>query len=248
MTGTAPLLSMRQLSWSVGGMSIVDDVSLDVAAGEFVGVIGPNGAGKTSLFNLLTGLYKPVAGRIMLAGRDITGLAPHRRARLGLGRSFQASAIFASMTVHANVQLALQAAAGGLRSLRRTSDDRILHVLSDVGLSMLATRPAGLLSHGDKRKLEIAMLLAAAPAVLLLDEPLAGVATADIDSLTEVIADLAAGDSGRAVLMVEHDLDVLLGLSTRVAVMHQGALLAYGSTAEVMADPAVQRAYLGAAT
>jgi branched-chain amino acid transport system ATP-binding protein len=242
-----PVLSTTELTWRIGGVPIVDGVSLDLHAGEFLGVIGPNGAGKTSLFNLISGLHPATSGRVHLLDADITKLPPHKRARRGLGRTFQASSVFGALSVEDNVALAAQASAGGSMSLWRRAGgyQRAKECLDIVGLSERSAVKAGTLAHGEKRKLEIALLLAADPVVLLLDEPMAGVSTEDVAGLVEVIRRLVTGE--RSVLMVEHHMDVILGLADRLAVMHHGALLAIGTPDEVMANTAVQEAYLGEA-
>lgn len=241
-----PVLSTHELTWRIGGVPIVDAVTIELETGEFLGVIGPNGAGKTSLFNLISGLNPATSGRVELLGQDITGLAPHRRARLGLGRTFQSSSVFGSLTVRENVALAAQARSGGSGSLWRKASgyDKADECLSVVGLSARAGAKAATLAQGEKRKLEIALLLAGEPKVLLLDEPMAGVATEDIPGLIEVIRRVLSTEN-RSVLMVEHHMDVILELADRLAVMHHGALLAAGTPAEVMANSAVQEAYLG---
>ncbi|MCI4062853.1 ABC transporter ATP-binding protein [Micromonospora sp. R77] len=244
------MLATRGLTWRIGEVAIVDSVYLDLAPGEFLGVIGPNGAGKTSLFNLITGLRKPTEGRLLLDGKDITELPPHRRARLGLGRTFQSSSVFGSLTVRENVRLAVQAHRGGSMKLwRRAAADREVAAAADaaldqVGLHHRGTALAGTLAHGEKRMLEIALLLAGEPRVMLLDEPMAGVSTSDVPELVSVIKSLT-GDSGRSVLMVEHHMDVILELADRIAVMHHGALLACDTPDTVMANATVQEAYLG---
>ncbi|MDX5458927.1 ABC transporter ATP-binding protein [Micromonospora tulbaghiae] len=246
------MLATRGLTWRIGEVAIVDSVYLDLAPGEFLGVIGPNGAGKTSLFNLITGLRRPTEGTVLLDGADITALPPHRRARLGLGRTFQASSVFGSLSVRENVRLAVQAHRGGSMKLwRRAAADREVAAAADaaldrVGLHHRGTAPAGTLAHGEKRKLEIALLLAGEPRVMLLDEPMAGVSAEDVPELVSVIKSLT-GDSGRAVLMVEHHMDVILELADRIAVMHHGALLACDTPDTVMANATVQEAYLGEA-
>ncbi|GHJ51165.1 ABC transporter ATP-binding protein [Nonomuraea sp. TT08I-71] len=244
------MLATRGLTWRIGEVAIVDSVYLDLAPGEFLGVIGPNGAGKTSLFNLITGLRRPTEGRILLDGEDVTELPPHRRARLGLGRTFQASSVFGSLTVRENVRLAVQAHRGGSMKLwRRAAADREVAAAADaaldrVGLHHRGAALAGTLAHGEKRKLEIALLLAGEPRVMLLDEPMAGVSAEDVPELVSVIRSLT-GDSGRSVLMVEHHMDVILELADRIAVMHHGALLACDTPDTVMANATVQEAYLG---
>jgi branched-chain amino acid transport system ATP-binding protein len=230
------VLTLSRLSWSVGGSAILSGVDLTVGEGEFVAVIGPNGAGKTSLFNLISGLARATAGRIALDGADITVEAPHKRAQRGIGRTFQSSSVFPTMTVAEHVALA--ARVGRVRQ----SD-----ALCRVRLTERAGALAADLSHGDKRKLELAMLLASgAERLLLLDEPMAGVASGDVPELVEVIRSLHR-DEGRTVLMVEHHMEVLLGLADRVAVMHHGALLAIGTPDRIMADARVQEAYVGEA-
>ena len=245
---TVPALAVEGVCWHAGAVPIITDVTLRVAPGEFVALIGPNGAGKTSLFNVVSGLCRPTAGRVLVGGVDVTGLAPHKRARLGLGRTFQSSAVFASLSVIDNVALAVQVARGGsMRPWRRRSDRTVAmtarDILDRVSLGPRAKVPAGELAHGEKRKLEIALLLAAAPRMLLLDEPMAGVSAEDVPALAEVIRGLT-GDGG-GVLMVEHHMEVVLDLADRVAVLHHGALLGCDSPAAVMADATVQQAYLG---
>jgi branched-chain amino acid transport system ATP-binding protein len=247
---STPAITAAALRLTIGGVHIVDGIDLSVAPGEMLGVIGPNGAGKTTLFNLLSGVLRPTSGGVWLAGRDVTGLGATQRARAGLGRTFQTSSVFPGLSVLENVRLAAQANHRGALSLvrRPRPDDEATQFararLADVGLEERAGTPAGQLAHGEKRKLEIALLLAGRPDVVLLDEPMAGVATADVPGLVELIRRLHV-EQRRTVLMVEHHLDVLLGLVDRVAVLHHGRLLACDQPEAVMADPAVQRAYLG---
>jgi branched-chain amino acid transport system ATP-binding protein len=243
------VLGLECVGWSVGGATILSDVSLNVHEGEFLAFIGPNGAGKTSLFNLISGLVPATTGRVLLAGRDITGEPPHARARRGLGRTFQTSSLWPAMSVAEHVRLAAQAADGGsYRIWRRASryPDRVDDVLARTGLAHRADVPARSLTHGEKRKLELAVLLVAEPRLMLLDEPMAGVSAEEVPALTELIRTLHR-DEGRTVLMVEHHMDVLLGLADRLAVMHHGSLLALDSPEAVTADATVQQAYLGEA-
>ncbi len=229
---------------------IVDGITLAVERGEFVTIIGPNGAGKTSLFNLLSGLYHPTTGRVELLGIDITRQPPYARARAGLGRSFQASSVLLGLTVLENVRLAVQARRGGSFAFWRQAArdtgavERAREVLGWVGLDDWAALPAGLLAHGDKRKLELAILLAGEFEVLLLDEPTAGVAVEDVPGMIDVIRAVHR-DQSKTVVMVEHRMDVIVGLSDRIAVMHHGRLLALDTPDRVMADEEVQAAYLG---
>src|SRR6266566_3610129 len=211
-----PILATRNLGLDIGGAKIVADVSLEVAEGELLGIIGPNGAGKTSLFNLLSGLYRPTAGTIELAGRDVTGQPPFRRTRLGLGRTFQVSSVFPLLTVHENARLAAEAALGGtLRLWRRAATvtsalERANAALERVGLTPYAMKRAGALAHGDKRRLEIAMLLAADTPVLMLDEPMAGLSAEHVPQLVELIRGVHA-EERKTGLMVEHHMDVVTG-------------------------------------
>jgi branched-chain amino acid transport system ATP-binding protein len=247
---SAPILATRNLGLDIGGAQIVVDVSLEVRAGEFIGIIGPNGAGKTTLFNLLSGLMRPTAGSVELHGRDVTAMPPFRRTRAGLGRTFQVSSVFPLLSVHENVRLAAEAEIGGsLRIWRRAVSvreavERADAAIARVGLAERALWPAGLLSHGDKRKLELAMLLAGKPDVILLDEPMAGVSAEDVDDLVELIRSVHR-EEGKTVLMVEHRMEVVIGLAEKIAVMHHGALLAFDEPDAVMANETVQTAYLG---
>ena len=250
MSTQAPILATRDLGLDIGGARIVADVSLEVAEGELVGIIGPNGAGKTTLFNLLSGTIRPTTGTVELDGEDVTHQPPHRRTQAGLGRTFQVSSVFPLLPVGENVRLAAEARIGGSLSIVRRAArfapalDRASTALQRVGLADRALWPAGMLSHGDKRKLEIAMLLAADPRVILLDEPMAGVSVEDVDGLVEVIRSVHE-EEGRTVLMVEHRMEVVVGLAQRIAVMHHGSLLAFDTPERVMADETVQTAYLG---
>ncbi len=245
-----PILATRNLGLDIGGATIVADVSLEVAEGELLGIIGPNGAGKTSLFNLLSGIYRPTAGTIELAGRDITRQSVVLRTREGLGRTFQVSSVFPLLTVHENVRLAAEAALGGaMRLWRRASSmkealDRARAAINRVGLEQYALVPAGALAHGDKRRLEIAMLLGADKPVLMLDEPMAGLSAEHVPQLVDLIRTIHV-EEHKTVLMVEHHIDVVTGLAQRIAVMHHGALLACDTPAAVMANETVQSAYLG---
>ena len=246
--GTA-VLRTEGLGLTIGGNRIVDDLDLEVRDGEFLAIIGPNGAGKTSTFNLLTGVHRPTEGRIRLGDREITDLTPDRRARLGLGRSFQVTSVFPSLTVLENVRLAAQAHLGG--SMRfwkvvRTTDaatDRAARVLTRVGLEDRHDAIASSLSHGEKRTLELAIVLATDPRILLLDEPTAGMSAEDVPALVELVREVRAG--GTSVVMVEHRMDVVVEVADRIAVMHHGSLLACDTPEAVMADDEVQSAYLG---
>ncbi len=245
-----PILATRNLGLDIGGATIVADVSLEVAEGEFLGIIGPNGAGKTSLFNLLSGLLRPSAGTVSLAGKDVTRAAPYVRAQAGLGRTFQLSSIFPRLSAFENARLAAEAALGGtMRIWRRAAGvreavERAHWSLERVGLGGRELVPAVALAGGEKRKLEVAMLLAADPRVILLDEPMAGVSAEDVPELVEVIAAVHR-DERKTVLMVEHHIEVVTGMAERIAVMHHGSLLAVDTPENVMRNATVQQAYVG---
>ena len=247
-----PILRTEGLGLDIGGATIVADVSLEVAPGEFVGVIGPNGAGKTSLFNLLSGLRRATAGRVQLEEQDITNAAPYRRTRLGLGRTFQVSNVFPLLPVRENVRLAAEARLGGAWKLWRRAGgvkdavERADWALSRVGLSARAATQAGLLAHGDKRRLELAMVLASEPRVIVLDEPMAGVSIENVPELVELIRSVHV-EERKTVLMVEHHMEVITGLADRIAVMHHGRLLAIDTPPAIMANRQVQEAYVGEA-
>ena len=249
---TPPLLATRNLGLDIGGATIVVDVSLEVAEGELLGIIGPNGAGKTSLFNLFSGIYRPTAGSIHLNGVDITHQPTFLRTREGIGRTFQVSSVFPLLTTFENARLAAQAALGGTLRLWQRADgvrkavEGARAALARVGLEAKAAVPAGGLSHGDKRRLEIAMLLAADKPVLLLDEPMAGLSAEHVPQLVELIRSVHEQER-KTVLMVEHHMEVVTGIAQRIAVMHHGAILACDTPAAVMANETVQSAYLGEA-
>jgi branched-chain amino acid transport system ATP-binding protein len=245
----SPILATRDLGLVIGGATIVAGVELEVREGELLAVIGPNGAGKTTLFNLVSGLLRPTSGRVELDGRDVTADPPYRRTQAGLGRTFQVSNVFPLLSVHENVRLAAEASLGGTMRLWRQASrvkeatERADWALERVGLGGRGPRPAGLLSHGDKRKLELAMVLAGSSRVILLDEPMAGVSMEDVDELVGLIRSVHA--EGRTVLMVEHHMEVVTGLAQRIAVLHHGSLLAVDTPAEIMRNRTVQQAYLG---
>jgi branched-chain amino acid transport system ATP-binding protein len=244
------VLAARGLTRVFRGFRAVDGVDLDIAEGSVHALVGPNGAGKTTLFNLLTGFLAPSAGRIELAGRDITGLPPERIARLGVARSFQITSLFPQQTARAHVELALQSATQlGWRFWRsakkmRRFEPRAMELLDLVGLADAADRPAGSLAYGRKRALELAIALALDPKVLLLDEPTAGMGLEDVDRTVELIARVRAG---RTVVMVEHNMSVVGRLADTVTVLQAGQVLVEGPYEQVRADERVITAYLGAA-
>lgn len=244
-----PALRVAGLGWGVGGLKIIDGVDLTVGNGEFVSVIGPNGAGKTSLINLISGVYEARAGLIELLGTDVTDLRPALRTRRGLGRTFQTSSLFPSLTVAENVRLAAQASLGGSLNLlalprdRGEASSRVTAALDLVHLSDRRQDRVRDLSHGDKRKLELAVVLAGEPKVLLLDEPTAGVSVEETRPLVELIR--GVHNAGKTIVMVEHRMEFVVDVSDRIAVMHEGRLLTVGTPKAVMADAVVRQAYLG---
>ena len=251
-----PQIALRApgLKKHFGGLTAVADVSLDVHVGEIHAVIGPNGAGKSTLINLLSGDLTPSAGEVLLSGQtaagfqDITRFAPDRRARAGLGRSYQKTTIFPQFTAQENVRLAAQAhAASPLKMFGNVFSDadvnrRTADALEQAGLGTRARMIATHLSHGEQRQLEIAMVLATQPRIILLDEPLAGMGQSEARKVVDLIASLK---KGRAVLVVEHDMDAVFELADRLTVMADGHVIASGSPQAVRVDPAVRVAYLG---
>lgn len=242
-------LKVAGLGFHVGGAQILDDISLDVPTGHFLGIIGPNGAGKSTLLNLLSGVVHPTTGTIEYCGRNLNGVGASRRAHLGVGRTFQTSSLFNTQSVFENARLSAQAHLGGSARfwhrprMRDEASTVALTALETVGLSEHLWRLTGALSHGDKRKLELAILVAADAKLMLLDEPMAGVNTEDVPVLTELIRRLHG--EGRTVLMVEHHMTVVVGLAQTIAVLDSGHLLAHGDPDAVVANEEVQRAYLG---
>jgi branched-chain amino acid transport system ATP-binding protein len=236
------------LSKSFRGFTAVDRVDLTVSEGDVHALVGPNGAGKTTLFNLLTGFLKPTAGQIRLSGRDITGSSPERIARLGVARSFQITNLFEQLTLQQHVELALM----GTTKLghRFWVSDRVLarfrdragELLDEVGLARQRDVPAGTLAYGQKRALELALALALDPAVLLLDEPTAGMGMEDVERTVELVQRIRAN---RTVVLVEHNMSVVAGLADRVTVLQFGQILTEGTYDEVRNDSRVIEAYLG---
>jgi branched-chain amino acid transport system ATP-binding protein len=239
----------ENLSKRFGGLAAVADVTLSLALGEIHAVIGPNGAGKTTLVNLLSGDLSPSNGDIFLSGRRVTPLGPDRRGRAGIGRSFQKTTIFADFTAFENVRLAVQAHSAHPLALFRAAEadaginTRADAALATVGLSGRAGMRAATLSHGEQRQLEIAMVIATAPTVVLLDEPLAGMSQGESRTMIAFIRSLR---EGRAVLLVEHDMDAVFAVADRLTVMADGRVIASGAPDAVRMDPAVRNAYLGA--
>ena len=244
----APLLRIEHLSKAFDGIQALNDVSFSVGAGELVALIGPNGAGKTTCFNIINGQLEPDAGSVWLAGERIDGLPPQRVATAGVGRTFQTAATFASMTARENVQLALLAGSGEyvalahrLATARRSEADALL---ARVGAASLAEQVCASLSYADVKRVELAIALAPAPRLLLMDEPTAGTAPRDRGSIMELVSALVR-DSGVATLFTEHDVDVVFGFAARVIVLDRGLIIADGPPASVRANPRVQAVYLG---
>lgn len=247
----AVTLASRDLSVHFGGHIAVNAVTAEFHTGELTAIVGPNGAGKTTYFNLLSGQLRPSGGRVLLDGTDITRTSASTRAGMGLGRAFQLTQLFPRLSVLENVRLAVQSRArAGFNLLARAEARTDLvrqaeEYLEVVGLSARSRDTASSLSHGDKRKLEIALMTALQPRVLMLDEPTAGMSADDVPRVLELVRDLKAqGD--RTILLVEHKLDVIRLLADRIIVLHNGTLVADGAPAEVMASPIVREAYLGA--
>jgi len=247
-----PFLHIQGLSKHFGGVSAVSDIDLSVAQCETLAIIGPNGAGKTTLYNLLSGRMTPSSGRILLQGQDITGLEPHRISRLGVSRSFQINNIFTDMTVRENVEVALTALRGDShRWFKQAAHNHAVRdeaqaLLARLSIAALADQRAATISYGDKRLLEIAIVLATRPRLVLLDEPTAGMTHEETRRITALIKSLA--DSGDYTFLVtEHDMEVVFHLAHRILVMHRGQCLALGSPEEVRNNPDVRHAYLGEA-
>ena len=242
------ILETSGLTKAFSGFKAVNDVNLRIEGGSIHALIGPNGAGKTTCFNLLSKFLQPSAGSIRFNGEDITRMRPADIARRGMVRSFQISAVFGHLTALENVRIALQRQRGANLDFWRSDlalrrfNDRAQELLFDVGLSDAAATRAAELSYGRKRALEIATTLALEPALMLLDEPTAGMTEADV---TRIVALIARLRQGRTILMVEHNLSVVSGLSDRITVLTRGRILAEGSYAEVSNDPDVMTAYLG---
>ena len=242
------VLEAQDLHKSFGGVRAVGGVSFAVARGEMLAMIGPNGAGKSTCFNLIGGQLRPDAGRVLLDGHDITGQPPRRLACLGVGRTFQVTATFASMTVRENVQVALQAHHRRTwRCWRAASgefSDPAQSLLAQVDMDDQSGRAAGVLAYGDLKRLELAIALACDPRLLLMDEPTAGMAPAERTALMALVRRLVHG-RGLAVLFTEHDMDVVFGIADRILVLNRGIPIAEGDAAAIRADARVREVYLG---
>jgi branched-chain amino acid transport system ATP-binding protein len=241
-------LEVRGLSKAYGGVQAVRGVSFAVDAGEVVALIGPNGAGKTTCFNMLNGQLRPDSGEIALGGRSVVGLRPHQVWRLGVGRTFQVTATFSSMTVRENVQVALLSHHGRLFSLGKPAGrfqvDEADALLARVGMQQQAARPCAVLAYGDLKRVELAVALANRPRLLLMDEPTAGMAPGERQALMQLAAALARSER-IAVLFTEHDMEVVFNFASRIIVLHCGEVIAAGAPAEVQVNPRVREVYLG---
>jgi branched-chain amino acid transport system ATP-binding protein len=262
-SGTVNVFNVRDLSKRFGGLQALDGYRLELEAGAILGLIGPNGAGKTTAFNLLSGVLRPTTGHIVLHGAELTGAGPETFAKAGIGRTFQNSRLFADLAVWENVAVGLHMREGpgwlasvlGLGSARRGElaiRAAARDFLALVGLADVADRRAGELPYGLQRKVEIARALATRPAVLLLDEPAAGMNPAETATLTETLRELAATvrtpkGAPLALIVVEHDMRMVMSLCTRIQVLNRGVLLAEGPPTVMQEDPAVLEAYLGPA-
>ncbi len=243
-----PLLELRGLCKRFGGLTVTDAVSLTVLPGEIHALIGPNGAGKTTLIHQVSGTLRPDSGAVLIAGQDVTGWSLPRRARLGLGRSFQVTSIVPGFTALENVALAVQARSGSsFRFVRPVSREAALNAaaLAALGRVLLGHRaevPAATLSHGEKRQLELAVALAAGPRLLLLDEPLAGAGPEETERLIALLGGLR---DQFGILLVEHDMQAVFALADRISVLVYGRIVVTGTAAEIRAHPEVRSAYLG---
>ena len=249
--GNGIILEAKNLRKEFGGLVAVDDVSVQIDTHTLHSIIGPNGAGKTTLFNLLSGTMPPTRGQVFFKGRDVTHLPPHRIAHLGIGRSFQITNIFPNLTVLENIRLAAQAMGSDNFKLFhhfarfQQYQEKARQVIEQVGLHGRESTPASMLPHGDKRKLELGIMLASDPELLLLDEPTAGMSSEQVPDLLEIIQNImTSGD--KSIVLVEHRMDLVMSISDFITVMHQGQVLAEGTPREISADKTVQGAYLGA--
>lgn len=244
------ILRTEHLSRNFGGLMAVNNVNIAVEPGERRAIIGPNGAGKTTFFNLLSGELRPLSGRIFLDEQDITPLPVYERARLGIGRTFQRNNLFLGLTVYENVQLALQQRLGIASRWFQAADafdelkQEALDLLTALDLEERLFQPAGSLSYGEQRQLEIALALAMKPRVLLLDEPTAGMSPAETAAMVQMIENLPRDVT---LLIIEHDMDVVFSLADRITVLHYGEVIAEGTPEEVKNNPRVLEVYLGEA-
>jgi len=246
-----PILETKNLRKEFGGLVAVDDVSIQIQPQTLHSIIGPNGAGKTTLFNLLSGVFPPTRGKVIFKGQEITHLPPHRMAHLGIGRSFQITNIFPNLTVLENIRMAAQAMGRDNYKLFHQADrltgytQKAEGVIRQVSLGGREAVLARALPHGDKRKLELGIMLASDPELLLLDEPTAGMSSEQVPALLEIIRSIMA-IGNKTIILVEHRMDMVMSISDRITVMHLGNVLAEGTPREIAGNHTVQSAYLGA--
>ncbi len=244
------LLNLQGINKSFGALKVLADIDLTVSQGQIMSVIGPNGAGKTTLFNVITGYFQPDSGRVEFENKNITGLKPFRITQAGLARSFQITNIFQRLTVWDNVVLAAQTVSKKRTSFlsratsQETINQQVEKVLDQVGLSAWAGQPAGTLSHGDQRHLEIGMTLATSPRLLMLDEPTSGMSPAESTSTMELIKNLKKQVT---ILVIEHDMDLVMNLSDHIVVLDFGQKIAEGTPQAIAQNTEVRRVYLGEA-
>jgi branched-chain amino acid transport system ATP-binding protein len=246
--GSSPILKVSGLTKSYFGVKVVDNVDLAVESGELVALIGPNGAGKTTCFNMLNGQLKPDSGSVTVEGRQVVGMQPRQVWRLGVGRTFQITQTFVSMTVIENVQLALLSlrnkTMGLISGVADTYRDEAMELLRKVGMVDQAERGCGVLAYGDLKRVELAIALANQPKLLLMDEPTAGMAPRERIDLMKLTADIARSDR-MAVLFTEHDMDIVFGQADAIIVLNRGVVIARGQPAEVRENELVRQVYLG---
>lgn len=242
------ILETKAITHDFGGLQVLFDVNLEVKEGERHAVIGPNGAGKTTLFNVISGTYRPTEGEVFFKGKGITGFKPHRLVRLGMGRSFQITSTFSRLTAFQNIRMGVLSKRGIRFNMFRLLDKmtdvtaETDEVLKRINLDGERDIPAGMLSYGKSRSLEISMALATDPELVMLDEPTAGMSKDETHHAVELIRRLT---EGKTLVIIEHDMDVVFSLADRITVLHLGAILASGAPEDIRADQAVKDAYLG---
>ncbi|MBN2034373.1 MAG: ABC transporter ATP-binding protein [Deltaproteobacteria bacterium] len=245
------LLETQEISKEFGKLRAVSRVSLGISKGDIHAIIGPNGAGKSTYFNLITGYHRATSGRVLFKGKEITGLPAYRRCRLGITRSFQITSIYPKLTVYESVLMALlsqrKVTLTFFSPAKKFFREEVWGILEDVGLADQASTLGDSISHGDKKRLELAVTLGTEPELLLLDEPTCGMSLEETEVIMGLIKKLSV-ERGLTILFTEHDMSVVFGIARRISVLHQGALIADGSPEEVRASEEVQKVYLGGST